>query len=118
MSKFVQSNYTHLWETTTRWVGKPGSSARLRPRLVELEDLEGIVELIADGSDFLLVEVERIGGADVFDEESSEFVSYDRNLGVIRRAGDQLEPLAVGPSRDIVFIGELVNEFKHTRVCA
>ena len=111
MSKFIETKapvYTHLWETTARWVGKPGSSARLRPRLVELEDLEGIVELIADGSDFLLVEVERIGGTDVFEERRGERVSYDKNLGIIRRAGNASEALPVGPGRDIVFIGELM----------
>ena len=111
-------DYTHILETTTRWA-EDGSLTRLRSRLVELEDLEGIVELIADGSEFILVEGNHFEYNEKYgyymdtrtnERARGEFTSYDKNLGLIRRAGNTFEALPVGPGRGIIFIGELVND--------
>lgn len=117
-------DYTHILETSTRWA-EDGSLNRLQPRLVALEDLEGIVELIADNADFILVKGEFVE----YDEQRGyymdtrfnerargEFISYDSKLGLIRRAGNHFDALRVGPGRDIVCIGELVNDLFYMRM--
>ena len=114
-------NYTHILEISTRFAD--GSSVAsftvLPPRLISLDDLEGIVELIADGADFILVEGDHFEYNEKYgyymdtrtnERARGEFVSYNKHLGLIQRAGSTFEALPVGPGRGTIFIGEMVND--------
>ena len=127
MGKFIETKkpvYTHILETSTHFEDTSVAIKDMKvlpPRLIELDDLEGIVELIADGADFILVEGDYFELDEKYnyyidtrseyrERAQGEWVSYDKSLGLIRRAGNTFEALAVGPGRGIAFIGQMVND--------
>ena len=127
MSKFIETKkplYTHILETSTHFEDTkvPIKDIKvLPPRLISLDDLEGIVELIADGADFILVEGDHLELNEKYnyyidtrseykERARGEWISYNKHLGLIQRAGNTFEALPVGPGRGTIFIGEMVND--------
>ena len=128
MGKFIETKapvYTHILETSTHFESTKGVAIKdikvLPPRLISLDDLEGIVELIADGADFILVEGDYLEFNEKYnyyidtrseykERARGEWISYNKHLGLIQRAGNTFEALPVGPGRGTIFIGEMVND--------